>query len=119
MTPRATSLSYASTTVNGLAPAGLAELADRRNARALRQLAVTGQLRDALDDLVDERDSGGARELEHQVTMMTPVATSATAMATLNASRRERCARNPRSELPNSAQTAIHGRLILTIIPMR
>ena len=40
----------------------LRELADRGNARAVRQLAVPDQLRDALDDLVDERHSGLARE---------------------------------------------------------
>ncbi len=44
--------------------------------------------------------------------MMTPVAASATAMMLLNVSRAVRRWSTPRSELPNSAQTPMQGRLM-------
>jgi hypothetical protein len=117
----------------------LRELADRRQTRACGELSVLDELRDALGDLVDERDGGFARELKHMrlayvcdgpseranarvasepryVTMMIPVMASATAIAALNPRRLAGRSRKRRSELPKRAHTAIHGMFMTTMM---
>ena len=97
----------------------LCELADRRQARAGGELAVLDQLRDALGDLVDQRDCGFAGQLEHDRGLKHHRDTrghQCQRSTMLNVSRPAGVARKPRSELPNRAQTAMHGRLITAMI---
>ena len=102
------------------------ELADRRQTRARRQLPVPHQLCDALADLIDQRLVRIAAQLEHlkpsasgspHLSIMTAVVANARAMARLNARRPRGAASRPRSELPNSAQTVMHGTPMPSMIP--
>src|SRR5256886_152177 len=102
------------------------ELADRRQTRARRQLPVPHQLCDALADLIDQRLVRIAAQLEHlkpsasgspHLSIMTAVVANARAMARVNARRPRGAASRPRSELPNSAQTVMHGTPMPSMIP--
>src|SRR5262249_13554168 len=101
------------------------ELADRGQPRSRCQLPVAHELRDALADLIDERDLGIADELEHRPppsgsayrTIMTAVAPSASALATLNAVRPRGAPRKLFSEVPKSAHTIMHGTPIPSMTP--
>ena len=101
----------------------LRQAPDRGQACARDQLALANQLAHALADLLDQRHGGFATELEHRggnsyfITITMAVAARLTAMTTLNTMRGRGAARKFFSELPKSAQAAMHGTPTPSITP--